>query len=644
MATYTITPNKTWIKKGESVTYTISTTDVPDGTVLTWVTTGVIINNGTLNNDPSGNVTITSGLASFNVNTISYGGEYANGLYPSSISNVPKISINVYTGATVYTQSDYITESGNSNTQIIQAIYESYSSTGVMATGSYGTLYGLARKPEYSGISYWYKYFVETYGPTVSYSLTDFQKFIVESTFISGEWVRTILPNKPFYDAPFGSYVTPRIIGTQVIFDDSVYASDYAPAGYYDSNGLDICSKYVTREYLNDHYPDLIPQYNQGILYATGSNASGLLGNGTTTTTTSFTAGGYGISWKEISMSGNHALGIRSDGTLYSWGNNNYGQLGTGATTARSSPGTVVGGGTNWKQVSAGGNAPSAAGAISAAIKTDGTLWTWGRNNYGQLGDGSITNRSSPVTVAGGGTNWKQVAVGNYHCAAVKTDGTLWTWGRNDWGQLGLNDNTSRSSPETVAGGGTNWKQVSCTITGEEGSVAVGVGAVTAAVKTDGTLWTWGRADQGALGSGSTLSRSSPGQIVGQQYGWNSVDCGKSRSMIVAAIKTDGTLWTWGVGGDTSLGDGTAATRSSPVTTVAGGNDWKQVSAGSYTFGAIKTNGELWMWGRCNSYELGLVDSNTPLVSPMMVPGYGTNWKQVQCGYNQSFAIIDSNL
>ena len=144
-----------------------------------------------------------------------------------------------------------------------------------------------------------------------------------------------------------------------------------------------------------------------------------------------------------------------SDGGLWTCGYNSYGQLGTNNTTNYSSPVTTVAGGTNWKQVSGGYQ-------HTVAIKTDGTLWTCGYNKFGQLGTNDTTSYSSPVTTVGGGTNWKQVAGGYYHTVAIKTDGTLWTWGYNNYGTLGTNDTTYYSSPVTTVGGGTNWKQVSC--------------------------------------------------------------------------------------------------------------------------------------------------------------------------------------
>ena len=143
---------------------------------------------------------------------------------------------------------------------------------------------------------------------------------------------------------------------------------------------------------------------------------------------------------------------------LWTWGASNNGQLGnaTAGYDSISTPVTTFAGGTNWKQVSTGNR-------YCAAIKTDGTLWTWGDGNYGRLGNGVTTgNISTPVTTFAGGTNWKQVSFGDSHCAAIKTDGTLWTWGNGDRGRLGngvIEGNIS--TPVTTFAGGTNWKQVS---------------------------------------------------------------------------------------------------------------------------------------------------------------------------------------
>ena len=197
------------------------------------------------------------------------------------------------------------------------------------------------------------------------------------------------------------------------------------------------------------------------------------------------------------------------------------------------------------------------------------TLWGWGSNASGQLGNNNDFSRCTPVTTFAGGTNWKQVAGGTNHTAAIKTDGTLWTWGRNDsGGRLGTNDITNRPTPVTTFAGGTNWKQVA------------GGGSHTAAIKTDGTLWTWGNNAYGRLGDNTTTNRNTPVTTFAGGTNWKQVDGGFSHT---AAIKTDGTLWTWGNNSTGRLGDNTTTQRLTPVTAFAGGTNWKQVSCGGHT-------------------------------------------------------------
>ena len=301
---------------------------------------------------------------------------------------------------------------------------------------------------------------------------------------------------------------------------------------------------------------------------------------------------------------------------LWAWGRNDPGQLGTNNVTKQSSPVQTVAGGTNWKLV---------AGGVyhTAAIKTDGTLWTWGRNSLGQLGTNNITNQSSPVQTIAGGTNWKTVACGGYHTAAIKTDGTLWTWGNNFFAQLGTNNITDQSSPVQTVAGGTNWKLVA------------GGRYHTAAIKTDGTLWTWGVNFSGQLGNNNATTRSSPVQTVASGTNWKSVVCGADHT---AAIKTDGTLWLWGRNSYGQLGTNNITDQSSPVQTVAGGTNWKLVAGGRYHTVAIKTDGTLWLWGRNIFGQLG-TNNITDQSSPVQAVAGGTNWKTVACGGYHTAAI-----
>ena len=357
-------------------------------------------------------------------------------------------------------------------------------------------------------------------------------------------------------------------------------------------------------------------EYNVGNLWAWSYNAYGQLGDNTVVNKSSpvQTITG-GTNWKQLECGASHAAAIRADGTLWMWGRNADGQLGDNSITNKSSPVQTTAGGTNWKQVACGSNQ-------TAAIKTDGTLWMWGTNGNGELGDGTTTSRSSPVQTVAGGTDWKYVTSGHLVTAAVKTDGTLWLWGYNNYGQLGDNTRTSKSSPIQTIAGGTNWK-----------SAAFGYSV--AAIKTDGTLWTWGQNNYGQLGDNTVVNKSSPVQTTAGGTNWKQVACGTNHT---AAIKTDGTLWTWGLNNFGQLGDNTRTSKSSPAQTITGGTNWKQVACGHLVTAAVKTDGTLWLWGYNSLGQLG--DNTTEdKSSPVQTVAGGTTWRSVSASNYNIVAI-----
>jgi alpha-tubulin suppressor-like RCC1 family protein len=369
----------------------------------------------------------------------------------------------------------------------------------------------------------------------------------------------------------------------------------------------------------------LIDQYIGDQLWGWGRqgfSSTGPLGtNDITSKSTPVTTFAGGTNWKQVSGGNIHTAAIKTDGTLWTWGSGNSGRLGVNDLTNRITPVTTFAGGTNWKQVSGGS-------FHTVAIKTDGTLWTWGFGNAGQLGTNDITSRSTPVTTFAGGTNWKQVSGGFNHTAAIKTDGTLWTWGGGTSGQLGTNDTTNRSTPVTTFAGGTNWKQVSSG------------GYHTAAIKTDGTLWTWGYGNSGQLGTNDLTTRSTPVTTFAGGSSWKQVSSGNQHT---AAIKTDGTLWTWGNGNAGQLGTNDITSRSTPVTTFAGGTNWKQSGSRVIGTSAIKTDGTLWTWG-ANAYgDLGTNDT-TDRSTPVTTFAGGTNWKQVSDGKGRFTLAVQSGI
>jgi alpha-tubulin suppressor-like RCC1 family protein len=297
---------------------------------------------------------------------------------------------------------------------------------------------------------------------------------------------------------------------------------------------------------------------SNGTAWAWGCNVDGQLGDNTTTTRSSpvSVVGGF-TDWCQVSGGTNHSVGVRTNGTAWAWGGNTQGQLGNNTTISRSSPVSVVGGFTDWCQVSGGGN-------HSLGLRTNGTAWAWGSNGFGRLGDNTTTTRSSPVSVVGGFTDWCQVSAGSLHSLGVRTNGTAWAWGSNGNGQLGDNTVTDRSSPVSVVGEFTDWCQVSA-----GGGHSLGL-------RTNGTAWAWG-ANSGELGDNTTTNRSSPVSVVGGFTDWCQVSAGSLHSL---GVRTNGTAWAWGSNGFGRLGDNTTTDRSSPVSVVGGFTDWCQVSAG----------------------------------------------------------------
>lgn len=183
-----------------------------------------------------------------------------------------------------------------------------------------------------------------------------------------------------------------------------------------------------------------------------------------------------------------------ASGALWMWGNNSSGTLGQNNTVSASSP-VQVGALTNWYL-------PNKISSHIVTANTSKNIWSWGRNNRGQLGQNIAfyTYRSSPVQIGSLATWTKAISAGSESSFAIKSDGTLWSWGRNQYGQLGQNDQVNRSSPVQV-GALTNWAYVN----GNADSIM--------AVKTDGTLWTWGLNNNGNLMLNDTVARSSPAQV-----------------------------------------------------------------------------------------------------------------------------------
>ena len=328
-----------------------------------------------------------------------------------------------------------------------------------------------------------------------------------------------------------------------------------------------------------------------------------------------------GLGWSEVSNSGSKTsdyfeYAIKNDGTLWAWGNNTYGTLAQNNLTFYSSP-VQVGSDTTWNIVSS-----AYYGGLS--VKTDGTLWSWGYNYYGQGGVNNTTKYSSPVQV-GSDTTWSKdetkLMAMRHKTAAIKTDGTLWVWGKNEKGQLGLNNTTTYSSPVQVPG--TTWSAVN----GNE--------TILLATKTDGTMWSCGENDYGQLGLNQPhgLKISSPTQIPGTS--WSTVATGDQKFNF--AKRTDGTLWAWGNNPVGQLGLNNETKYSSPVQIP--GTSWNKVVAGYEHTMANRTDGTLWVWGSGNNGALGVPSvGEASRSSPVQIPG--TEWTgDIKAGRAGNLAI-----
>lgn len=325
------------------------------------------------------------------------------------------------------------------------------------------------------------------------------------------------------------------------------------------------------------------------------------------------TVGAKAQCWRSVSAGGGHTLAIAINNTVWAWGANSSGQLGNGGNMNAFFP-TQIGTANDWVVISAGNG-------HSLGIKMNGSLWAWGRNTDGQLGNGLNGNLNAPVQI-GTDTDWESISAGDEYSTAIKTDGTLWAWGDNFYGQLGDGFTVDKNIPTKITND-TNWELVSA------GTFH------TLAIKTNGTLYSWGRNQAGQLGDGnSTTTNTVVPTQVGLDNTWSKIAAGLSHSV---ASKTDGTLWTWGSNLQGQLGDNTLISKSTPtnISAIAG---CEVVSKGQQHSVIKKTDGTLWSWGTNTSGQLGDDTTNQRLI-PTAVFGSLTNWVSVSSKSSHTVAI-----
>lgn len=349
-----------------------------------------------------------------------------------------------------------------------------------------------------------------------------------------------------------------------------------------------------------------------GSILATGSNDSGQLGNGTTTDASGFTTALGLPVVKAVGAGLYHSLALANDGTLYAWGNNAQGELGEAAELEYNVP-RLVKNMSGIVQVASGDS-------HSLALGGDGTVWAWGNNYYGSLGDGSDRDKSTPVKVLGLPAV-KLLRAGGNNSAAIASDGSVWTWGANFNGQIGVNSTTVDyyTKPQKVPG-------LSSVI-----DMAIGTNFMLA-LKSDGTVWAWGKNKSGQLGLGDKTQRKAPTQIASLSNVIG-IAAGDIHSV---ALKRDGTVWAWGYGSDGQLGNSDSPDDQLTPALVRNLSGIKSVGAGIYMSGALGSNGRIYTWGSNFDGELGTSET---YYTPTPVLADGENFSTISIGGEHTLAV-----
>lgn len=345
-----------------------------------------------------------------------------------------------------------------------------------------------------------------------------------------------------------------------------------------------------------------------GELWTKGNNFYGQLGDSSITNSNTIARVGSENNWAKVASGGYHNVGIKSDGTLWTWGNGENGELGSGVSNNF----PIMKNPLNMKNVAR----VSSGSYHNIAIKSDGSLWSWGDNVLCSCG--VQTNDYYILTPAriGIGSSWADCSSGYGHSAAIKTDGTLWTWGFNSNHQLGYNAGTQYQMSQV--GNDNDWQSVECSDNSTFG------------IKNNGTLWAWGYNVNGELGIGSNVDANTP-TMVGIDSNWRSID---SYNGTTIGIKNDGTLWGWGNNDNGRIGDSTEIQKLAPAR-VGTDSNWKSVSISSNSTYGIKNDGSLWTWG----YNYGFLNGVPYSVTYPYKVGTDTDWRGVKVFGSRVFAI-----
>lgn len=354
---------------------------------------------------------------------------------------------------------------------------------------------------------------------------------------------------------------------------------------------------------------DKDPSY---LIYSWGGGDVGGLGDGTTIDKSSPNPIPFLTNDRYIDIVGTEVTfyALTPDGVIEAWGENVFGKIGDNTEVSRSSPVRITAGTAQWIALAQGPVADH-----NFALRNNGTLWAWGLNQSGQLGDGTTVSKRSPIAVTGGITDWKQVVKGDTYSVALRHTQELYAWGNAASNRT--THSVARSSPTLIVGGTSlPWTKIACN----------GL-AASMALDAYGRIYGWGAGSNGQIGDGFTISRASPVLIA--DGGLRFIDIVGARRTF-CAIADNGTLWNWGFNSDGQLGNNSTLARSSPVQVAGGFSDWVAVTGNNATAG-IRSNGSLWTWGDAETRGvLGIGSPSQNRSSPVQVSYVGKDkWRIV---------------
>jgi len=362
-----------------------------------------------------------------------------------------------------------------------------------------------------------------------------------------------------------------------------------------------------------------------GRAWGWGNNTGGRLGDNTTIQrNTPVSVAGAVKTFCQIYSGFSNSAALDKNGRAWGWGTNSGGMIGDGTTISKLTPVSVAGAVKTFCKIATGNN-------HTVAIDKNGKLWAWGNSGSGQLGNGIILSVFTPVTIRGALKTFCQITAGGLSSLGIDKNGRAWGWGSNGGGQIGDNSVDQRNSPVSVLGAVKTFCKIFSG--GTSGSTAF-----TLALDKNGRAWTWGYNGVGQLGNNATISQRTPVSVAGAVKTFCEISNGPNQAFSLA-IDKNGRAWAWGINGNGNLGNNTVISQRTPVSVLGAVKTFCKVAVGGFHSLAIDKNGRLWAWGNNSNGQLGNNTFNNSVLTPVSVLGAVKTFCHIAGGNSQSVAI-----